>query len=175
MPIVGLYSPKRPPPPSPRPAPYTLLTTTCPLHPPSPRPAPQPPRLGVIFNASEFITMSRCILFHVLVFSSPFLVGPARNITRGVIFSRGGELRFPSVNIFAVKDEVAGDNDVQLQKHENRSEQRHFFYFFFFFGRASSFRDDTNSSPMAKIPGLKNADVLNNVFSSVLTMTMWYT
>lgn len=48
-----------------------------------------------------------------------------------VIFRRRGEARFPSVNMFAVKDEVAGDNvlpDVQLQKHENHSKWRHFLW-----------------------------------------------
>lgn len=79
--------------------------------------------------------MSWCILLHILVFSSPFLVVSV--LCRGshaVIFRCGGEPRFPSVNMFAVKDEVAGDNvslDVQLQKHENHSNQRHFFFFFF--------------------------------------------
>lgn len=76
--------------------------------------------------------MSRCILLQVLLFSSPFLVvsGLCR-ASRALIFRRGGEPRFPSVDIFAVKDEVPGDNvplDVQLQKHENCSDQRHLFW-----------------------------------------------
>lgn len=55
--------------------------------------------------------MPRCILLHILVFSSPFLVVSVLcGASHDVIFRRRGELRFPSVNMFAAKDEVAGDN-----------------------------------------------------------------
>lgn len=74
---------------------------------------------------------------------------------------------FRQLICFAVKDEKAGDNvslEVQLQKHENLFEAASFFL-----DESLVFERTQNSFLMAKIPGLKNADVLNNVFSTVLT------
>lgn len=73
---------------------------------------------------------------------------------------------FHQLICFAVKDNVTTFHWTSSSRNMRTcSEQRHIL------DESLVLERTQNSFPIAKIPGLKNADVLNNAFSTVLTMT----
>lgn len=96
-------------------------------------------------------------------------VSALRTGFHAVIFRRGGEARFLSVSIFAVKTKwlVTTSRWTSNSRNTRTAQSSKSFLL----DESLGSPDDTDSLAMAETAGLKNADVLNNVFSTVLTMT----